>query len=160
AMSDYDTVADVMRQHRDQALAAAAGRAAQTAPGLLIDADHLEGSPAEAVTDAGSGALMRVTGSRGAGAFAAMVLGSVSRYAATHAACPVVVVREDSAASPQGQVVVGVRDPHGDATLPCAFEEAALPNASLLVVHAWQAGHPDLLPNEDPAHGSHTGQAD
>jgi nucleotide-binding universal stress UspA family protein len=82
-MSGYDTVADTIREHRDQALAAAAQRAAQAAPGLLIDTDHLDGPAAEAVTASGSGALMLVVGSRGVGAFAAMVLGSVSRYAAT-----------------------------------------------------------------------------
>jgi nucleotide-binding universal stress UspA family protein len=90
-----------------------------------------------------------------------MILGSVSRYAATHATFPVVVVRDDSAASHQGQVVVGVRHPEDcDATLTFAFEEAALHNASLLAVHAWQAGHPELLSNEDPARGSHARQAD
>src|SRR5271166_2747085 len=94
AMSDYDTVSDTIREHRDQALTAATERATRTAPGLLVDADQLSGSPAEAVTEAGSGALMLVVGSRGNGAFAALVLGSVSRYAATHASCPVVVVRD------------------------------------------------------------------
>jgi nucleotide-binding universal stress UspA family protein len=104
---------------------------------------------------------MLVVGSRGAGAFAAMILGSVSRYAATHAACPVVVVRDDSAASHQGHVVAGVRHPEDcDAALTFAFEEAALHNSSLLAVHAWQADHQDLLPNEDPVPGSHAGQAD
>ncbi len=53
------------------ALTAATARAAKAAPDLLIDADHLEGGPAEAVTEAGSGALMLVVGSRGVGAFAA-----------------------------------------------------------------------------------------
>jgi nucleotide-binding universal stress UspA family protein len=141
AMSDYDTVADVMRQHRDQALAAAVGRAAQTAPGLLIDADHLEGSPAEAVAGAGSGALMLVTGSRGAGAFAAMVLGSVSRYAATHAACPVVVVREEPGAT-RRQVGIGIGDLENQASLTFAFEEATLRKASLIAIHSWHL--PDL----------------
>jgi nucleotide-binding universal stress UspA family protein len=65
AMSDHDTVSDTIREHRDQALAAATKQAAQTAPGLLIDADQLAGSAAEAVTGVGSGALMLVVGSRG-----------------------------------------------------------------------------------------------
>jgi nucleotide-binding universal stress UspA family protein len=154
------TVAEVVTADRDRALLAAAERATAVSPDLLVSTDGLSGPVAQAVTDSGAGASMLVVGSRGVGAFAAMILGSVSRYAATHATSPVVVVRDDSAASQQGQVVVGVRDPDCDATLTFAFEEAALHNASLLVVHAWQAGHPDLLPNEDPAHGSHAGQAD
>jgi len=151
------TVAEVMTADRDRALIAAAERATAIAPDLLVSTDDLSGPVAQAVTDSGAGASMLVVGSRGVGAFAAMVLGSVSRYAATHAACPVVVVRDDSAASRQGQVVVGVGDPEDcEAALTFAFEEAALHNASLLAVHAWQAAHPELL---DPVPGSHAGQA-
>jgi nucleotide-binding universal stress UspA family protein len=152
-------VAEVVAAERDRALLAAAERATAIAPDLLVATDGLAGPIAQAVADSGSGASMLVVGSRGAGAFAAMILGSVSRYAATHAACPVVVVRDDSAASRQGQVVVGVRSPQDcDAALTFAFEEAALRNSSLLVVHAWQADDPGLLPNEDPAPGAHAGQ--
>ena len=155
------TVAEVVTADRNRALAAAAERATAITPDLLVSTDGLSGPVAQAVTDSGAGASMLVVGSRGVGAFAAMILGSVSRYAATHAACPVVVVRDDSTASRHGQVVVGVRDAEDcDATLTFAFEEASLHNASLLAVHAWQAGHPDLLPNEDPVPGSHAGQAD
>jgi len=143
AMSDYDTVTDTIREHRDQALAAAIERAAQTAPGLLVDADHLDGPPAEAVTEAGSGALMLVVGSRGNGAFAAMILGSVSRYVATHAACPVVVVREETGAAHR-QVCVGVGDLENSASLTFAFEEAALRKASLIAVHSWHLPDSDI----------------
>ena len=87
-------VSDVLRRNRDEGLQAAAARAVAAAPDLLIDTDVLVGPPAQAVTDSGSGALMLVIGSRGAGAFTAAVFGSVSRYAATHASCPVVVVRD------------------------------------------------------------------
>jgi nucleotide-binding universal stress UspA family protein len=136
AMSGYDTVTDSIREHRDQALAVAAERAAKAAPGLLIDIDHLDGPPAEAVTASGSGALMLVVGSRGMGAFAAMVLGSVSRYAATHASCPVVVVRE-TAESARRQVGIGIGDLENTASLTFAFEEAALRKASLIAIHSW-----------------------
>src|ERR1700744_2519911 len=51
---------------------------------------------------------------------AAMLLGSVSRYAAMHAPCPVVVVRE-AAAGAQLEVVVGIRDPQDTAPLAFAF---------------------------------------
>ena len=51
--SQYQTVSDVIRKDSDVALAAAAARAAKVAPDLLIDTDHLEGAPAEAITEAG-----------------------------------------------------------------------------------------------------------
>ena len=80
---------------------------------------------------------MLVVGARGAGGFAAMMLGSVSRYAATRAACPVVVVREESMAVHR-EIAVGIRDPHdADGTLAFAFEEAALRGADLTAVHTW-----------------------
>ncbi|HEV3383082.1 MAG TPA: universal stress protein [Trebonia sp.] len=154
------TVAEIVTAERDHDLTAAAERATAISPDLRVSTGTLSGPVAQAVADSGAAASMLVVGSRGAGAFAAMILGSVSRYVATHAACPVVVVRDDSNASRQGQVVVGVRDAEdGDATLTFAFEEAALHSASLLAVHAWQADDPDLLPNEGPVPGSHAGQA-
>src|SRR5260370_42030701 len=96
---ELDTVTDVISKNRDQALATAAERAAKTASSLLIDTDRLTGAPAEAVTQSGSGALMLVVGSRGLGAFTALVLGPVHRYAARHAPRPVVGVRDEAAAT-------------------------------------------------------------
>jgi nucleotide-binding universal stress UspA family protein len=142
--SEYETVSDVIRDESDYALTAATARAAKAAPDLLIDADHVEGAPAEAVTAAGSGALMLVVGSRGVGAFAAMILGSVSRYVATHASCPVVVVRDEIGAA-RRQVGIGIGSLEGDtAALTFAFEEAALRKASLVAVHAWHTPQSDI----------------
>ena len=142
--SEYETVSDVIRDESDHALTAATARAAKVAPDLLIDADHLTGGPAEAVTEAGSGALMLVVGSRGVGAFAALILGSVSRYAATHASSPVVVVREEIGAAHR-QVGVGIGGLEGNtAALTFAFEEAALRKASLVAIHAWQTPQGDI----------------
>ncbi len=122
-----------------RALAEAITRAGEVAPDLLIDTDLLTGPPALMVTGSGSGALMLVVGARGAGGFAAMLLGSVSRYAAMHASCPVVVVREETGAVHR-EVVVGIRDPHdATATLPFAFDEAARRGATLVAVHAWHS---------------------
>ena len=141
---EYDTVADVLVDERDRALSAAAERAARAAPGVLIDADQLGGAPAQAVVDSGSGALMLVLGSRGVGAFTALVLGSVSRYAASHAPCPVVVIRDETT-PPHGQVGVGVGDPErAGAALTFAFEEASLRKASLVVVNAWHTPQADI----------------
>jgi nucleotide-binding universal stress UspA family protein len=142
--TEYDAVADVITESSDQGLQAATDRAAAAAPGLLIDADHLEGAPAEAVTHSGSGALMLVVGSRGRGGFAALILGSVSRYAATHAPCPVVIVREAPEAA-RRQVSVGVGNlEHAEAPLTFAFEEATARKASLVVTHAWHTPDSDI----------------
>jgi nucleotide-binding universal stress UspA family protein len=142
--SQYETVSDHLRDDRNRALSVATERAAATAPGLLIDTDVLTGPPAEAVTESGSGALMLVVGSRGIGAFAAMILGSVSRYAAIHAPCPVVVVREETTAT-QKQVGIGISDSDTSAdALEFAFEEAALRKASVVAIHAWHTPQYDI----------------
>jgi nucleotide-binding universal stress UspA family protein len=81
---------------------------------------------------------------RGAGGFSALILGSVSRYVATHALCPVVVAREETMAAHR-QVIVGVHDPdHAAAVLEFAFREASLRKASLLAVHAVTWSPPPL----------------
>jgi nucleotide-binding universal stress UspA family protein len=143
-VSGLDTVSDTLRKDRDRALAAAAERVQAAAPDLVIDVDELTGAPAHALTEAGSGASMLVVGARGVGAFAAMVLGSVSQYVSTHATCPVVVVREETAAAHR-QVGVGIGDPvNSAAALAFAFEEASLRKASLIAVHAWDMPYDQL----------------
>jgi nucleotide-binding universal stress UspA family protein len=138
---DLATVAARLEGESCRALDEAVARAEEIAPRQLIDADLLTGPPALAVTQSGTGALMLVVGARGAGGFAAMLLGSVSRYAASHASCPVVVVREETSAVHR-EVVVGIRDPRdADDTLGYAFEEAALRGATLIAVHSAAAGH-------------------
>jgi nucleotide-binding universal stress UspA family protein len=132
------TMASVLRGVSARALETAVNRAAEVAKGLNITTDLLAGPPALAVADSGSGAAMLVVGARGAGGFAAMILGSVSRYAAVRAACPVIVVRQASMAVHQ-EVAVGIRDPQDTgAPLTFAFEEAAARHADLMAVHAWQ----------------------
>jgi nucleotide-binding universal stress UspA family protein len=139
------TVADELREFSLRALGTAVTRAEEVAPGLLIDTDLLSGAPARAITDAGAGALLLVAGARGIGGFAALILGSVSRYAATHAPCPVVVVRATPGAVHR-EVVVGVRDASDAAgTLAFAFDEAALRGADLIAVHvSGEAGAEEL----------------
>jgi nucleotide-binding universal stress UspA family protein len=130
-------VADALRRVSARALGTALARIEEVAPGLKVTTDLLSGPPALAVTGSGSDAAMLVVGARGAGGFAAMILGSVSRYAASHARCPVIVVRQATMAV-HHEVAAGVRDPHGaDGALRFAFEEATARHADLVVVHAW-----------------------
>jgi nucleotide-binding universal stress UspA family protein len=131
------TVTGILLESRDRALDAAMKRAAAVNPQLVLDADPISGPVAQAVADSGSGALMLVVGSRGSGAFAAMILGSVSRYAATHASCPVAVIRDETTVAHR-LVGVGVRDAGScQDALAFAFEEASLRQAALTAVHAW-----------------------
>jgi nucleotide-binding universal stress UspA family protein len=72
-----DTVAAVLADH----------------PGLDVHAQVIEGHPAPVLIDVAKGAQLLVVGSRGHGAFAGMLLGSVSDHCVSNSPCPVVVVR-------------------------------------------------------------------
>jgi nucleotide-binding universal stress UspA family protein len=52
----------------------------------------VEGPPAQVLLQASDGAQLLVVGSRGHGAFAGMLLGSVSQHCVQHARCPVAVI--------------------------------------------------------------------
>jgi nucleotide-binding universal stress UspA family protein len=138
-----DTVADTIHKSYGQALAAAAARAAEAEPGLAVDTALLSGPPARVLAEIAADAAMLVVGSRGVGGFAALVLGSVSRYVATQAEGPVVVVREGTAAV-HHEIVVGVRDLDQPTAIVFAFEEAKLRRARLRAVHAWEWFLPEM----------------
>jgi nucleotide-binding universal stress UspA family protein len=138
-----DDVADMIVDPYERVLAMAADRAAEIEPGLAISTVLRPGAPAQSLCQAGAQASMLVVGSRGGGEFAALLLGSVSRYVSTHADCPVVVVRKETMAVHR-EVVVGVRDLDQPAAIGFAFEEAALRKARLRAVHAWQWFLPEM----------------
>lgn len=130
-------IANALRGIAARALEAAIVRSEEVAPGLTVETGLLSGTPAVALADTGSEAAMLVVGARGAGGFAAMMLGSVSRHVAACAPCPVVVVREETTAVHR-EIAVGIRDPQDvSGTLAFAFEEAALRDAELVAVHTW-----------------------
>jgi nucleotide-binding universal stress UspA family protein len=136
AQIDPVTVANALRGMSAQALAAALTRTEEVAPGLPVDTGLLSGSPAMALAAAAGEASMLVVGARGIGGFTAMILGSVSRYVAVHAACPVIVVRQETTAVHR-EIAVGIRETEDStAALAFAFEEAALRDADLVAVHA------------------------
>jgi len=146
-------IACALRGIAARALDAAIARSEEVAPGLPLTTGLLSGPPALAVAESGADAALLVVGARGAGGFAAMVLGSVSRYVASRAPCPVVVVREESMALHR-EIAVGIRDPQdAGAALAFAFEEASLRDAALVAAHTWH-----WYPSEP--HGSAPGKED
>ncbi|HXY45763.1 MAG TPA: universal stress protein [Acidimicrobiales bacterium] len=58
----------------------------------------IEGHPAAVLLHESKTAALVVVGSRGHGAFAGMLLGSVGQHLAAHASCPVVIIRDGTAA--------------------------------------------------------------
>lgn len=63
-------------------------------PGIDVVQTVVEGHPALVLVERSRDAALVVVGSRGHGAFAGMLLGSVGLHLASHAHCPVVIVRE------------------------------------------------------------------
>lgn len=154
-----ETIATALRGISVRALVAGLARSEEVAPGLRVTTGILPGPPALAVASSGADASLLVVGARGAGGFTAMNLGSVSRYAATRAPCPVVVVRQETMAVHR-EIAVGIRDPHdADGTLSFAFAEAARRGADLVAVHAWH-WFPSALRTADVGAGTQLPPAD
>jgi nucleotide-binding universal stress UspA family protein len=138
------TVTNALRGMAARALSTGLARTEEVAPGTRPETELLDGTscpPALTLASAGSGAAMLVVGARGTGGFTGMALGSVSRYLATHATCPVVVVRDSvrgGAVAGGGEIVAGIGGPEDDGdALAFAFDEAVASDAELLAVHAW-----------------------
>ncbi len=79
------------RQAADDAVVKAASEIGEQRP-AAITVSAFTGYPAQALIDASRDADLVVVGSRGAGGFATLLLGSVSSQVAHHSACPVAIV--------------------------------------------------------------------
>jgi nucleotide-binding universal stress UspA family protein len=124
-------------------------------PTLLVERYDVLGDPRAVLTELAVDASVLVVGSRGRGPVAGLLLGSVSTALATHAPCPVVVVRRPTAVTSAYQVVVvGVGGP-GDETeaLTFGFELASAHGCSVKVVHALGSAmqfYPDIASLQVP----------
>ncbi|MET7425906.1 universal stress protein [Dactylosporangium sp. NPDC005555] len=130
-----------VQEAAERTLAEAAARAQTVAPGLEVRTDLQLQLPAAALVAASQHAAVVVVGNRGHGGFTGLLLGSVGIELATHAACPVVIVRhEDRPAGPEaGRIVVGVDGSHdADRALQFAFEQASFRDTGLTAVHTYQ----------------------
>jgi len=78
----------------DELLARVSAPLAAAHPDLAITAEVAETGAAEVLVERSKDARLVVTGSRGHGGFTGLMLGSVSLKVATHAHCPVVIIRD------------------------------------------------------------------
>lgn len=132
---------DSLRRAAEHVLWHGADCARASSMGLHVRTDLYEGSTTARLEELSADAGLLVVGSRGLGAMARAIIGSVAAHAAAHAECPVIVVRGRGALprkSHPGPIVAGLaNDDTAGAVLGFAFAEAAIRGLPLLVVHAW-----------------------
>ena len=134
---------DVMGLASSGARSLVAGMADSVA-GLLpadrLDTAVVDGDPVEVLRHASTSASLVVLGERGTGGVQGLLLGSTASGVVAEAACPVVVLPDDTAvrARSRSSVVVGVEGAGDEEVLAFAFAEAAARRTDLVAVHAWQ----------------------
>jgi nucleotide-binding universal stress UspA family protein len=87
--AQVDQARKAVHEEVDKTLAGLGG------PGPEVTVQAVSGFPAEVLIGAGQDADMIVVGSRGAGGFSRLLLGSVSSQVTHHARCPVVVIPQE-----------------------------------------------------------------
>lgn len=106
-----------------------------------VSTDMVSGSAVPVLADLSSSAQMIVVGSRGHGALARGLMGSISTGLAHHAHCPVAIIHDEDPLMPhpsKAPVVVGVDgSPASENAVAIAFEQASFRGVDLLAVHAW-----------------------
>ncbi|WP_134655386.1 universal stress protein [Streptomyces sp. H23] len=127
----------------DDILKAAARRARQRHPDLVVTTETVPDEAEHALVRAGRNASMIIVGSRGRSGVADRLLGSVSRTVAALSDCPVVVVRGNHDNRALGgrhdRIVVGIGAGETSASvLRLAFTEAHLRQVPLAAVRAWR----------------------
>ncbi|MFC6706158.1 universal stress protein [Flexivirga alba] len=114
-----------------------------------VTTSHPDGYPAAALVRASVHAQLVVLGSHGDSMLHISSLGETAHQVASHAKCPVAVIRKESDTA-YGRITAGVdRSALSRKALGWAFAEAERTGADLQVVHVWQ---PDDA--KDPGLGS------
>ncbi|MFJ7904721.1 universal stress protein [Streptomyces sp. NPDC096198] len=128
----------VMAEH---IVASCVERAQRRNPEIEVSGKALPEDAVSALLRTAPDAFALVTGARGRGEIAGMLLGSVSLAVAARAVCPVVVVRGAGANRREvfGRVAVGVGDASGGTgAVRFAVREAEVRGCALTAVRAWR----------------------
>ncbi|WP_344245755.1 universal stress protein [Actinocorallia libanotica] len=106
-------------------------------PDLRVGLELADDDPARVLTELSRTAPMVVVGTRGAGGFERLLLGSVGLHVAAHGYCPVVVVPRGGERGRGEHVVLGVDERHRQsAAIGWAFAEAELRGVRLAALRA------------------------
>lgn len=117
-------------------------RATRRGPGVEVLVDVRREDTVPALLDAGRNSFALIVGPRGRGAFAGLLLGSVSLTVAGRAQCPIIVVRGDQASigNTHQRILLGVGDASTrTAAVRFAFQEAEVRGAVLSAVRTWRS---------------------
>jgi nucleotide-binding universal stress UspA family protein len=131
-------------------------------PRLTVSSEIAILGAAETLVNLSKDAALVVTGTRGHGGFAGLLLGSVSLKLATHAHCPSIVVRERETDEPLNEIVLGLEPGQAQAPVRFAFATAAALGATVRAVRAWWPlpDFSDYSINEDLEERGRTEDAD
>lgn len=126
-----------VRREVEATVAGAVAQARASRPEVDVTGAVIDGTVVSAMCKLSERASLLVLGERGLGGFTGLLAGSVAVGVATHAHCPVVVVR--GCAPAEHPVVVGAdTDADSDHAVGFAFEQAAARGVDLVAVRAWQ----------------------
>ncbi|MFD2684438.1 universal stress protein [Streptomyces phyllanthi] len=151
---------EVMAEH---IVASGAERARLRSAEVKVSGEVLPDDAVSVLLREGHEAFAVVTGSRGRGELAGLMLGSVGLGVAARAVCPVVVVRgpEQNRRGAAGRVVVGVGDStEGSGAVRFAFREAEVRGCALHAVRAWRRPVGESADPSDDAARQHRDRAD
>ncbi|MGA8250261.1 MAG: universal stress protein [Mycobacterium sp.] len=108
---------------------------------IEVTSEMVNGPAVRTLVNLSKEAQLVVVGSRGRGALARVLLGSVSTGLVHHAHCPVAVIHDQDplmAHPSEAPVVVGIDgSPASELATSIAFDEASWRGAELVAVHAW-----------------------
>lgn len=125
--------------------------AKQAEPTVKVSVRLVTGFPSEALTRLSVDASLLVTGTRGLGGFAGLLVGSVSLHLAATASCPIAVIR--TAQPEPGDVLVAVDgSPESDRAVLAAAGLAQTLNTTLRVLHVRPYSRHALTRLPDPEH--------
>ncbi|MHA7220328.1 universal stress protein [Arthrobacter sp. MDT1-48-3] len=124
-----------LQHHAETTAAEGLELALTTAPDIEASRRLLTGFPAETLTRLSTDASLLVTGTRGLGGFAGLLVGSVSLHLAASASCAIMVVRNDQ---PTHGIILAAVDgsPESDRAVLAAARLAATLHQPLHLLHA------------------------